>query len=93
MSYLWDVACLQTVPRAIENDTFVSTSCAVGLVDGGRECYEHSLLVNSWGKILADSGVSPERIQTIIDLDQIGWSRNKIQTLTNNRPYDLAQKS
>ena len=81
------------MPRAIKNEIFVIAPCAAGLVDGGRECYEHSLLVNSWGKILADSGVSPERIQTIIDLDQTGWSRNKIQTLTNNRPYDLAQKS
>ena len=93
MSYLWDVACLQTVPRAIENETFVSTSCAVGLVDGGRECYEYSLVVNSWGEILVDGGVSPELVSTTMGLDQIGGSRTKIQILTNNRPYDLAEKS
>ena len=81
------------MPRAIENEIFVIAPCAVSLVDGGRECYEHSVVVNSWGEVLVDSGVLPELIQTIIDLDQIGWSRNKIQILTSNRPYDLAQKS
>ena len=93
MSYLWDVACLQTVPRAIENESFVSTSCAVGLVDGGRECYEHSVVVNSWGEILVDGGVSPGLVQTILDLDQVGLSRNQSPSLTNDRPYNLTQNS
>lgn len=88
-----DVACLQTASRAIENETFVIAPCAVSLVDGGRECYEPALPENSWGEILVDGGVSPELVQTIISLDQIGCSRNKIQILTNNRSYDLAQKS
>ncbi|SVD28104.1 uncharacterized protein METZ01_LOCUS380958, partial [marine metagenome] len=48
MSCLRNVACLQTVPRDIENQTFVNTQYAMSLVDGGGECYEHSLLVNSW---------------------------------------------
>ena len=81
------------MPRAIENEFFVSTSCAVGRVDGGRECYDYSLVVNSWGEILVDGGVSAELVPTIMGLEQIGGSRTKIQIPTNNRPYDLAQKS
>lgn len=79
--------------RAIENESFVSASCAGGLVDGGRERYEYALGVNFGGKILVDGGVSPELVPTIMGLDQIGGSRTKIQILTSNRPYDLAQKS
>ena len=81
------------MPKDIENEIFVIAQCAVSLVGGGREFYESALRVNSWGKVLVDVGVSPGLVQTIIGLDQIGWSRNKIQILTNNRSYDLAQKS
>ena len=93
MSCLRNVACLQTVPRDIENQTFVNTQYAMSLVDGGGECYEHSLLVNSWGEILVDGGVSPGLVQTILDLDQVGLSRNQSPSLTNYRPYNLTQNS
>ena len=93
MSCLRNVACLQTVPRDIENQTFVNTQYAVSLVDGGGECYEHSLLVNSWGEILVDGGVSPGLVQSIIGLDQIRFFRSKIPSITNDRPDGLAQKS
>ena len=81
------------MPRDIENQTFVNTQYAVSLVDGGGECYEHSLLVNSWGEILVDGGVSPGLVQTILDLDQVGLSRNQSPSLTNDRPYNLTQNS
>ena len=46
--------------RAIESGCFVISPCAVGPIPGGGETYGHSLIVDPWGRILADGGTEPE---------------------------------
>ena len=73
--------------RAIENGAFVVAACSVGEIEGGGECFGHSLIVDPWGEVLADGGPDPGITQTIIDLDQVKKIRMKIPSLEHDRPY------
>ena len=73
--------------RAIENGAFIVAPCAVGLVPGGGECYGHSLIINPWGEVLADGGTIPGVVQTVIDLDEVSRTRNRIPSLKHDRKF------
>ena len=75
--------------RAIENGAFVVAPCAVGLIDGGGECFGHSLIVDPWGKVLADGGHERGVVQNTIDLDQVSIVRKKIPSLKHDQPFTL----
>ena len=75
--------------RAIENGAFVVAPCAVGPIDGGGECFGHSLIVDPWGKVLADGGDKRGVIQNTIDLDQVSIVRNKIPSLNHDQPFTV----
>lgn len=79
--------------RAIENGAFVVAPCAVGPVPGGGESYGHSLIVDPWGRVLADGGGLPGVVQTKIDLDQVAEARARIPSLSHDRPYRIAAKT
>ena len=76
--------------RAIENGAFVVAPCAVGPIDGGGESYGHSLIVDPWGDVLADGGITPGIAQATIDLDQVSLIRRRIPSLDHDQPFTLA---
>ena len=45
--------------RAIENGSFVFAAAQGGRHENGRETFGHSLIVDPWGRILAESGTEP----------------------------------
>jgi deaminated glutathione amidase len=45
--------------RAIENSCFVFAAAQGGRHENGRETYGHSLIVDPWGRILAEGGTEP----------------------------------
>ena len=75
--------------RAIENGAFVVAPCAVGPIDGGGECFGHSLIVDPWGKVLADGGKERGVLQISIDLDQVSIVRKKIPSLNHDQFFTL----
>lgn len=77
--------------RAIENAAFVIAPCAIGPIPGGGESYGHSLVIDPWGKVLADGGTEPGVVQVQIDLDQVAATRDRIPSLTHDRPYEPAE--
>ena len=54
--------------RAIENGSFVFAAAQCGKHESGRETYGHSLIVDPWGRILAEGGVEPGVVMAEIDL-------------------------
>lgn len=79
--------------RAIENGCFVLAPAQCGSHPGGRHTYGHSLIVDPWGKIVADGGVeSPAVILADIDLEQCAQARHRIPSLQHDRPFTLQQK-
>ena len=74
--------------RAIENGAFVVAPCSVGEIEGGGECFGHSLIIDPWGVVLADGGPEPGIAQATIDLDQVIRTRMKIPSLEHDRSYN-----
>ncbi len=73
--------------RAIENSAFVVAACAHGPCPGGGATYGHSLIINPWGKVLADGGEGPGVVQVTIELDEVAAARARIPSLSHDRDY------
>lgn len=75
--------------RAIENGAFVISACATGSIDGGGECYGHSLVIDPWGNVLADGGVGSKVVSAKINLADVKDTREKIPSLNHDRDFKL----
>jgi nitrilase len=64
--------------RAIENFCFVVAACQVGYHDSGRETYGHSMVVNPWGKVIAELQDQEGILFADIDLEEVNDSRTQV---------------
>src|ERR1700687_2482435 len=64
--------------RAIENGCFVFAAAQGGKHDNGRETYGHSLVVDPWGRIIAEGGAEPGVIFAEIDPALVAAARGRI---------------
>lgn len=69
--------------RAIENGCFVIAPAQVGTHPGGRKTYGHSLVVDPWGRVLADGGDKEGIIYADIDISEVANTRKKIPSLAH----------
>lgn len=73
------------VARAIENQCYIIATNAAGqtgeTVFGG-----HSMIVDPWGKIVAEAGDSPMMVTAEIEMDLVAEVRERIPILTDRRP-------
>ena len=76
--------------RAIETGSFVVSAAQGGLHEDGRETYGHSLIIDPWGRVLADAGGSePGVILAEIDMAQVADARARIPSLKHGRPFTV----
>jgi predicted amidohydrolase len=76
--------------RAIENGAFVIAAAQGGLHEDGRETYGHSLIVDPWGRVLAEAAHDePDVIVAEIDTAQSLAARGKIPNLKNARDFSV----
>ena len=68
--------------RAIENGCFVFAPAQCGTHDNGRRTFGHSLIVDPWGRILAEGKNKPAVVYAEIDFSQIKKIRDKIPSMT-----------
>ena len=74
--------------RAIENGAFVVAAAQGGRHEDGRETYGHSLVVDPWGRILAEADHDePGVIVAEIDTALVPATRRKIPNLKNAREF------
>jgi predicted amidohydrolase len=78
--------------RAIETGSFVIAPCQYGTLAGGAQCYGHSLIVDPWGRILADGGEAEGIVFAQIDLGLVAETRRRIPSLRHDRPFTLAER-
>ena len=76
--------------RAIENGCFVFAAAQGGLHENKRETYGHSLIIDPWGKVLAEGGIDPGFIMARIDPADVTKARGKIPSLQHGRRFTLA---
>jgi len=77
--------------RAIENGCYVFAPAQCGHHGGTRYTYGHSLIIDPWGKVLADGGEEPGFIMAEIEPEQVTKARQKVPSLKNGREFTLNQ--
>lgn len=78
--------------RAIETGCFIIAPAQAGTHSDGRQTYGHSLIIDPWGRILAEAGIKPEIIYADIDLNQVAQVHQQIPAWEFNRSHILENK-
>ncbi|HRP79484.1 MAG TPA: carbon-nitrogen hydrolase family protein, partial [Aquamicrobium sp.] len=74
--------------RAIENGAFVISAAQGGRHEDGRETYGHSLIVDPWGRVVAEADHDePGVVIADIDLAEVAQARARIPNLKNAREF------
>ncbi|MFG1397592.1 carbon-nitrogen hydrolase family protein [Roseixanthobacter pseudopolyaromaticivorans] len=76
--------------RAIENGAYVLAAAQGGRHENGRETYGHSLVVDPWGRVIAEGGTDPGVILAELDLKEVAAARRRIPSLQHGRRFEVA---
>lgn len=80
--------------RAIENGAFVISAAQGGVHEDGRETFGHSLIVDPWGRVIAEvAGDEPGIVVARLALGEVKAARDKIPNLKNARSYKVESGS
>jgi predicted amidohydrolase len=77
--------------RAIENGCFVFAAAQGGKHESGRDTYGHSLIVDPWGRIIAEGGTEPEVVIAEINLAEVASARARIPSLQHGRRFEIIE--
>ncbi|MCA1492568.1 carbon-nitrogen hydrolase family protein [Sinorhizobium alkalisoli] len=76
--------------RAIENGLFVVAAAQGGDHEDGRQTFGHSMIIDPWGRVLAEAGPSGEAVIIAeIDVAAAHKARGRIPNLKNARDFVL----
>ncbi|KMO11970.1 carbon-nitrogen hydrolase family protein [Methylobacterium platani] len=76
--------------RAIETGSFMISAAQGGRHEDGRETYGHSLIVDPWGRVLAEAdGTAPGVILAEIDMALVAEARARVPALRHARPVTV----
>ncbi len=75
--------------RAIENGAWMISAAQVGHHEDGRDTYGHSVIVDPWGRVVADAGDSLGLIYGEVDVHAVAATRGKIPNLKNARAFTV----
>jgi predicted amidohydrolase len=73
--------------RAIETGSFMISAAQGGTHEDGRETFGHSIIVDPWGRVLAEAGSEPGIVLAEIDPALVEDARSRIPTLKHGRPF------
>jgi predicted amidohydrolase len=77
--------------RAIENGCFVLAAAQAGKHENGRETFGHSIIVDPWGRILAEGGAEPGIVMAAIDPALVTEARARMPSLQHGRRFELSE--
>jgi deaminated glutathione amidase len=77
--------------RAIENGSFVFAAAQGGTHENGRETFGHSLVVDPWGRIIAEGGTEPGVVFADIDPAEVAAARSRIPSLQHGRRFEILE--
>jgi predicted amidohydrolase len=77
--------------RAIENGCFVFAAAQGGKHENGRETYGHSLVIDPWGRVLAEGGAEPGVVMAQIEPSEVVAARSRIPSLHHGRRFELVE--
>jgi len=77
--------------RAIENGSFVFAAAQGGDHENGRATYGHSLVVDPWGRVIAEGGAEPGVVFADIDPAEASVARGRIPSLQHGRRFEILE--
>jgi predicted amidohydrolase len=77
--------------RAIETGSYVIAAAQAGHHEDGRDTFGHSMVIDPWGKILAEADDQPGFIIAEIDPAFSATARQAIPALVNARDFSLPE--
>jgi len=77
--------------RAIENGSFVFAAAQGGDHENGRSTFGHSLVVDPWGRVLAEGGTEPGVVFADIDPAEVSLARGRIPSLQHGRRFEILE--
>ena len=77
--------------RAIENGCFVFAAAQGGSHENGRDTFGHSLIVDPWGRIIAEGGTEPGVIVAEINPAEVANARARIPSLQHGRRFEIVE--
>lgn len=77
--------------RAIENGCFVFAAAQGGRHENRRDTFGHSLIVDPWGRIIAEGGTEPGVIVAEINPAEVANARARIPSLQHGRRFEIVE--
>ena len=75
--------------RAIENGCYVFAAAQGGHHENGRDTFGHSLVIDPWGRVLAEGGVEPGVVIAEVDPAEVAAARARIPSLQHGRRFEI----
>jgi predicted amidohydrolase len=75
--------------RAIENGSFVFAAAQGGDHEDGRATYGHSLVVDPWGRVIAEGGTEPGVVFADVHPAEVAAARGRIPSLQHGRRFEV----
>ena len=77
--------------RAIENGCFVFAAAQGGKHENGRETFGHSLVVDPWGRVIAEGGAEPSVVMAEVKPSEVALARGRIPSVHHGRRFELVE--
>ena len=77
--------------RAVENGCYVFAAAQGGKHENGRETFGHSLVVDPWGRIVAEGGIEPGVVIADVDPAEVAAARSRIPSLQHGRRFEVIE--
>jgi len=77
--------------RAIENGSFVLAAAQGGMHENGRETFGHSLVVDPWGRVIAEGGIEPGVVFADVDPAEAAAARGRVPSLQHGRRFEILE--
>ena len=76
--------------RAIETGSYIIAPAQEGIHENKRRTYGHSLVIDPWGKIIAEKKRGIGVMDFNIDLKRVKNARSKIPSILANNKYKIS---
>jgi predicted amidohydrolase len=77
--------------RAIENGCYVMAAAQGGKHENGRETFGHSIVVDPWGRVVAEGGTEPGVIMAEVDPAEVAKARGRVPSLQHGRRFEVVE--
>jgi deaminated glutathione amidase len=75
--------------RAIENGCYVFAAAQGGRHENGRDTFGHSLVIDPWGRVIAEGEGEPAVVMAEIDSTAVATARARIPSLQHGRRFEI----